>query len=154
MDRGAWQAVVHAVTLSRTRLRDWTTLRSRECYPGGCICSQFLDGEGRGELAKRASGELWSRTTWPSHSGGPLHPLLRTPVRGLASHLITQDLQPEVPQPGLGGDAGAGLTAVCVLLVTVIGGRTCQSESFPDLRTSFSSPSGLIITKALVKEES
>ena len=100
MDRGAWRAVVHAVSLSRTRLRDWTTLRSRECYPGGCICSQFLDGEGRGELAKQASGELSSRTTWPSHSGRPLHPLLRTPFGGLAPHLITQDLQPEVPQPG------------------------------------------------------
>ena len=73
---------------------------SRECYQGGCTCSQFLDVEVRGELAKQASGDLSSRTTWPSHRGDLFRSLLCTPFGGLVPHLITQDRQPEVPWPG------------------------------------------------------
>ena len=132
---------------------------SRECYQGGCTCSQFLDVEVRGELAKQASGDLSSRTTWPSHRGRPLplsalHTLRGTgpsfdhtgpPARGSVARATAED-------------AGVGLIAACVLLVSVIGGRTRQSESFPGIQTPggrslFSSPSGLVITKALVKQD-
>ena len=40
MDRGAWRAVIHGVTKSRTRLSDWTELNWTEAFPGHCFESK------------------------------------------------------------------------------------------------------------------
>ena len=40
IDREAWSAVVHGVTKSRTRLSDWTELKSREALGGAVVKNQ------------------------------------------------------------------------------------------------------------------
>ena len=57
MDRGAWEATVRGVAKSRTRLSDFTYLRSQLRYAGSFCCRAVVCSPGCGVQAQ----QLWRR---------------------------------------------------------------------------------------------
>ena len=55
MDRGAWQAIVHGVSKSQTRLKQRSSIHSISWLEGGPKSQRSLEDKGQGDVRQRGS---------------------------------------------------------------------------------------------------